>query len=662
MPLRKFALLALLLFACHRSEPRPVPVILISIDTLRSDHLPAYGYRAIATPNIDRLARDGVVFEHAYSNVPLTLPSHATIMTGLLPAEHGVRDNAGAHLDAAKPTIASMLRARGYATGAAVSAYVLRRDSNISSGFEFYDDGIHFVEGAPTGNLQRNGDVAVSSIKTWIESHRTQPFFAFVHLFEPHTPHEPTYDADIAKSDRIAGELLDALRTQNLYDDSLIILLSDHGEGLGDHGEAEHGVLLYREALQVPLIVKLPRGERAGERVREAAQLADVLPTIAAVTGTTPPKTRGESLLALPANREIYGETLYPRIHLGWSDLRSLVRYPLHLISGPKPELYDVAADTREANDLRATRRRDYTQLTGALETFPHAPVVASRIDPEEKRKLAALGYVDAGASSKPSNVNPREHLGDLNELKEVTELMARRDYANAAKRIESLLQRNPGWSDIRDDLGMAYEGMGDFARAEETYREAIRTTPELASEFALSLGWILARQGKFDEAIEHARVAMPANAPGAHNLIARVSLARGRPDDALREAEAMRASPAHENSADVLLAEILIGQRKPGEALTALQRIRSPYPTRYWFLTGDALARLGRTDEARVAFGRAIATDSRDRDAYIALAFVEASVGNRTAAETALQHMTVAIPQSRAEADQVRREIVQRR
>ncbi|HEX2834400.1 MAG TPA: sulfatase-like hydrolase/transferase [Thermoanaerobaculia bacterium] len=664
--MRKLVLFALLLFACHRDEWRGrVNVILISIDTLRSDHLPLYGYHAIKTPNLDGLAKDGVVFEHAFANVPLTLPSHATIMTGLLPAEHGVRDNAGFTLDSSKPTIASLLRANGYATGAAVSAYVLRRDTNLASGFDFYDDRIAFIEDAPTGNLQRGGTETASIITKWMESQSSRPFFAFVHLFEPHTPYEPTYDAEVVRSDRIVGQLLDSLRARGLYDDALILVLSDHGEGLGDHGEAEHGVLLYREALQVPLIVKLPRGERRGERVTEAVQLADIFPTVADVVRIAPPTVRGESLLGKIGPRPLHAETLYPRIHLGWSDLRSIVRYPLHLIHGPKPELYDLAADPREEKDVREAKRRDAARLARDLGSFPYELAAVPRVDAEEQKKLAALGYVNAGASSKPSNLNPRDHLHDLAALKEVTELMSRHDYANAVTRIEALLARNPGWSDLRDDLGIAYENLGDLARAEQTYREAIRNTPELAPDFALSLAYILAREGKVEEAKQHANVALTNDPPGAHDLLARIALARGDFDGAMQHAEAMRKFAAHESSADVLTAEILIAQRNYDDALAALKRVHdrattshTPLPRRAWFLTGDVLARLGRTKDARVAFERAIAREPHNRAAYVALAFTEASGGNRGAAEAVLRRMVSAIPESRAEAEKVRSEL----
>lgn len=659
------AILTVLVVAGCAQERAHPPIVLISIDTLRSDHLPAYGYHAIATPNIDRLASDGIVFEHAYANAPLTLPSHATMMTGRLPNEHRVRDNAGAVLDPSTPTIASLLRNAGYATGGAVSAYVLRRETNINAGFDTWDDAIDFAEGAPTGALQRSGEATTASITNWIRSQNDKPFFAFVHLFEPHTPYEPTYDADIVAADKHVGAILRSLEESKVYDDALIILVSDHGEGLGDHGEDEHGVLLYREALQVPLIVKLPESKRRGERVATPAQLADLLPTIAERTGVpAPAHLSGSSLLALPANRALYAETLYPRIHLGWSELRSIVEFPHHLIHGPRPELYDLRADPKEVTNVRNAMRRESARLTERLSAFPNPAPVASTISAEERKKLAALGYVDAGvASVQTFAINPRDHIGDLAELKSVTELMTRREHAAAASRIESLLQRNPQWSDLRDLLGAAYEELGDLERAEETYREAIRRAPELTSEFALSLAGVLARQGRFADALAHAEVAERSNPAGAHDLLARIALARGDVAQAIREVEAMRAFRSHASQADLLLAEIYAKQGRRDDALTLLTTLRdraatsrTPLPRRYWFLTGDVLAGLGRTADARVALERAIATEPYDADAYVALAFVEASAGDKPKAELVLQRLVAANPRAREEADQVRK------
>ena len=619
-----FNCLFLLLTACHRPEaPVQPPVILISIDTLRSDHVPAYGYHQVATPAIDGLAADGIVFERAFCQVPLTLPSHASIMTGLLPAHDGVRDNAGFVLDRKTPTIASMLKAAGYATGAAVSAYVLRASTNIDAGFDAYEDHIPFVEGAPTGNLSRPGSKTMTITRNWIEEHARTPFFAFVHLFEPHAPYDPTYDGEIVKADALVGELLQSLRDRGLYDDALIILLSDHGEGLRDHGEQEHGVLLYREALQVPLIVKLPRNERRGSRVSEAVQLIDVLPTIAAVTGASAPATDGHSLLANLAPRPIFSETLYPRIHLGWSELHSVIEYPHHLIDGPKPELYDLSRDLYETQDLRDADRRAYAKLRAAAATAPMSVVTAPKIDPEEAKKLAALGYVSAQPAAAHSDLNPREHLADLDKLKKVTELMGRHYFPQAAWRIEDLLKRNPGWSDLRNDLGFAYEQMGDLAAAERTYRDAIRATPELAPEFALLLAGVLVERGSLDDAEGHAKLALQSNPDGAHEVLARVALARGDTATALHEAEL-----AH---AELLQAQILLGRHDAENALVILQRLydasqsqKTPLPRGFFIITGDTFLALGRRNEARDSYTRAVRLHPEDRVARERLEGIE--------------------------------------
>jgi len=608
----------LFLGACRKPEAAAElsmqpPVVLISIDTLRSDHLPAYGYNEVSTPAIDALAADGIVFQRAFSQVPLTLPSHASIMTGLLPAHDGVRDNAGFVLDPKTPTIASILKAQGYATGAAVSAYVLRASSNVGTGFDLYDDQIPFIEGAPTGNLARPGTETVAIMKRWIGEHASVPFFAFVHLFEPHAPYEPTYDAEIAKADTEVGELIASLRSSGRYDDALIILLSDHGEGLGQHGEQEHGVLLYREALQVPLIVKLPRSERKGTRVAEAVQLVDVLPTIAALTGAPAAETDGHSLAGAIGAHPIFSETLYPRIHLGWSELRSVIDYPHHLIDGPKPELYDLSRDSFETQDLRETDRRAYAKLRSVAATAPAAVVTAPRIDPEEAKKLAALGYVSAQPGTAHSDLNPREHLPDLQKLKEVTLLMRQREFADAAKSMEDLLARNPGWSDLRNNLGFAYEQLGDLPAAERTYREAIRTTPELAPDFALLLAGVLVARGALDDAEAHARLALRTNPNGAHEVLARVALARNDLGTALQEAEL--------GHADFLAAQVLLGRRDPERALAVLQRIydtsqkqKTQLPRGFFIVTGDTFMALGRTAEARQAFERAVALHPDDR------------------------------------------------
>src|SRR6266581_3010416 len=431
-----------------RALPAPrfgdAPVVLISIDTLRADHLPAYGYSKVATPGIDALQRDAILFENAYSHCPLTLPSHLSLLTGLLPAEHGVRSNLGYRFDgAAHPTLARLLRAHGYATGAAVSAYVLRGATGISESFDVFDDSVGGdVEWTrDLSLLQRPGTETARRAIAWAESVKARPFFLFLHIYEPHFPYEPpepfrsrygpTYEGEIATSDGIIGEFLGQLKRDGIYDRAIILLVSDHGEGLGDHGEQEHGVLLYREVLHVPLLLKLPLSRDAGTRVAEPVGLIDIVPTVTALLKLeAPPTLEGVSLLgrdrpARALSRRIYSETYYPRIHLGWSHLRSLVGARHHYIEGPKPELYEIVRDPRETADTSLADARIARSMKTELDGYPTGSVEPGREDPEVAEKLKALGYLSGAAPTRDGGVlpNPKDRIKVHEELKAAYQL-----------------------------------------------------------------------------------------------------------------------------------------------------------------------------------------------------------------------------------------------
>jgi len=287
LPAVAFGIVALA--ACHRAEQvrfDNAPVVLISIDTLRADHLPAYGYTGVQTPNLDAFRRDSVLFRNAYSPCPMTLPSHVSMLTGLLPPQHGVRDNAGFHFDGAThPTLPRLLKERGYATGAAVSSFVLRGETGLAPLFDSYDDSIDVRPGAAFREYQRSGSITESVAEKWIDAHAANPFFYFFHIYEPHVPYDPPepfrgiyanrYDGEIAAADAIVGKLLDHLKAKGIYDKAIVIVTSDHGEGLNDHGEDQHSILIYREAIHVPLLLKLPSSKRANSTVDAPAQLAD---------------------------------------------------------------------------------------------------------------------------------------------------------------------------------------------------------------------------------------------------------------------------------------------------------------------------------------------------------------------------------------------------
>ncbi|HSM14825.1 MAG TPA: sulfatase-like hydrolase/transferase, partial [Thermoanaerobaculia bacterium] len=613
-------LLAGLVAACSGPSPAPAPgapVVLVSIDTLRADHLAAWGGRGAATPAIDRLIRDGVRFEDAWAQAPLTLPSHATLLTGLLPPAHGVRSNIGYRLDGARfPTLATRLAADGYATGAAVSAYVLRRETGVASGFERFDDSLEVLPDEPLGAQQRSGAAALESLLPWLERAAGGPFLAWLHLFEPHTPYQPPepwrstaatpYDGEIAAADAVVGRLLAELDRRDLYDRSLIVLVSDHGEGLGDHGEHEHGILLYREALHVPLVVKLPGSRRAGETATDPAGLHDVVPTVLAALGAPiPGALPGRDLLAGagPARR-IYSETLYPRIHLGWSELRSLADGRLHLIDGPDPELYDYRTDPGERRDLRDEERRRLAELRAELAEIPLDLAAAAPAGDEERARLQALGYLTGSAPETAGPpADPKRHIGELEELQACFELVQRDRLPEALERLRRLVASQPAMVDARIQLAAVARRLGLLDEALEHYREAVRRSPGHLESVAVEIAKVELDRGELDAAAENARLALPGSPDEAHFLLAAVAARRA--DWATAEAEARAALGDAERPrvpALILLAQVLGERGDPAAGLGLLEGARArfaagaaaPVPTLEATL-GDLLARSGR-------------------------------------------------------------------
>jgi choline-sulfatase len=600
-----------LAFGCRRAPVHP-PVIIISIDTLRADRVGAQ------TPNINSLAHDGISCE-AWSHVPLTLPSHLTILTGLLPPEHGVRDNAGYRFDPhAHPTLASTLRANGYRTGAAVSAYVLRGSTGISSGFETYDDAIGIVDGAPLAALRRDGGETEQIAEHWIAAHAREPFFFFLHLYEPHAPYAPTYDASVAKADAIAGSFVDFLKAQKLYDGALIVLLSDHGEGLGQHGEAEHGVFVYRESLAVPLIVKLPGGERRS--VAQRVQLADVTPTILDVLHLGGPQPHS---IFTAGERAIYSESLYPRIHFGWSELRSLVRGDHHYIDAPRPELYDLARDPRESHNAMSDDRRAVSALRGELAKIDGAFVAPSAIESEEKKKLAALGYVSAGADVSGPLPDPKDRIADAVRLEHAL-------HTHSIAEMQSLLAANPRWSDLRDELASAYMSTEDFKKAAAVEEEGIAITPSLASRFALTAGYARLQAYDFAGAERDAQVAVAVE-PGAHLLLGEIALARGDAPAAEREAAIAERTAGERGHALFLEAKVAWMRRDFARSRGLIDaseaecaRTHASLPEHFHYLRADTLAHLGDLAAAQTEFHKNILAEPRFQPAYRDLALVE--------------------------------------
>ena len=658
-----FVFVALLsLTSCKREgAPRTfarAPVIFISIDTLRADHLPAYGYSGVTTPAIDALRRDGILYRNAYSHVPMTLPSHVSILTGLLPYENGVRNNAGYRFDATKhDSLPAMLKRDGYATGAAVSAYVLRGDTGLRSIFDFYDDDVAGSASGGIGDVSRPGAITGGIAERWVSDHAGEPFFFFLHLFEPHWPYEAPepfrtairnpYDAEIAAADSIVGHFIERLKSLGIYDRAIIVFLSDHGEGLGDHGEGEHGVFLYREAIHVPLIVKLPKSERHGSTIDTPVELIDVMPTIAALTGARAKgPLAGASLLAPPQSpRRIYSETMLPRIHFGWSDLRSLVDARYHYIDAPRSELYDLSADPAEKKNVAENERRVYAEMRKALHDVGAAFTAPAAVDPEEAQKLAALGYIGQARTSTEGGAlpDPKDGIADLEQLKAGSALERAGRLREAAARYAAITGRNPRFADAWLRLAEVQQRLGNPDAALGSYKHALEAAPVLAPDVAISMASLLLRLGKLDEAAAHAQLALRTSPGGAHHLLGRVALARGDLSTAESEARLAMDDSLYRAAGSVLLAQVWTAQGRLTEALslldqaaaTAREPMRDLQSTR-----GDILARLERVSEAEAAFQTEIKAFPEDTTAYSRLALLYVATGRAAAADALLEKM----------------------
>ncbi len=639
---RLLLVIGLIFAACarHGAVDTKGPIIIISIDTLRSDHLPAYGYGKVETPNLDAFRKDSILFQRAYSECPLTLVSHASLLTGLLPADHGIRDNLGYNLNPKVKTIAELLKTKGYATGAAVSAVVLRGDSGLNRGFDFWDEDIDLDTTAITiGRSQRNGDVTREAAQKWIGGHKAQPFFFLFHIYEPHSPYEPpepfktkygnSYDGEVAAADAIVGRFVDYLKEQGLYDRATIVLMSDHGEGLGEHGEEEHGILLYREDIQVPLMLKLPKNAQHGQSVTTPVQLLDIFPTIAGAFGFNE-KVEGRSLLdaadgKVAGDRPLYAETYYPRLHFGWNDLHSIVAGADHYIHAPKPELYDLGADPAELKNVLADKRRVYIALRERIQPYIHAAAAPATVDEEQKQQLLALGYVGSTVSTKPDEVlpDPKENIGKANDINRAYRAYIKENYAEADRLTSALLHDNPHMIDIWTLRARVMAKLNRMDEAIDSAKEGLKLSPGTVSLAGMVASFAIDAQ-RYDEAEKHARLTLKETPFEAHQLLSQVWL--GRKDYAKARQEAQAAAQIHPGrpSTSLLMARINMESGDPQAALNGIdqttaelaRRQSKPMP-KLNFYRGDALARLGRADEAEAAFREEIRLFPSDPQAY---------------------------------------------
>jgi choline-sulfatase len=634
--------------ACGSRPPAPLRaearnLVLITIDTLRADRLGCYGNRNVETPNLDRLSRDGAIAAQASVHVPLTRPSHVSLFTGLLPAEHGIRDNVSPSLRADVPTLADVLRASGFRTAAFVSSIVLSRQSGLGRGFEEYSDRFE-ADGDDArflNTIQKRGDGPTAEAIAWLEARKGSRFFAWLHLYDPHDPYEPPepyraryadrlYDGEVAWSDELVGRVGAALERTGRREDTLLVVTSDHGEGLDEHGEAVHGFFVYETTLRVPLLIRGP-GVVPGTRVQTTARSIDLLPTVLELLGVAPPagaRLAGRSLAAvlrggpqLPETAT-YAESLTPRLHYGWSDLRALREGRWKYILAPRPELYDLQDDPGETRNLAAapSPRADAlrAQLAGLLdkERAAPSPDASTAVPPELVEKIGALGYLGGGAArdAASSGADPKDKLEDYKAVNRLmrdglTRLRAK-DYAGSGARLRALLDRGVDSFEVRYYLARALVGQRRCPEAEPQFVAATRHLPGFGPAY-IGLADCRAAAGQTAAALAVLKDGQQKNPRDARLVEAEARLWRRleKPREAVAAYE--RALPLAPRDA---LLRVALGEmyRDGGDAERAARLMREavaldPEPAAYWNALGMVLGGKRAFGEAADAFREAV-------------------------------------------------------
>jgi uncharacterized protein (TIGR02996 family) len=655
------------------SWPARPNVLLITLDTTRADRLGAYGYAAAVTPNLDRLAADGVRFARAVSPAPLTLPAHASLMTGRNPYGHGVRNNGHFVLPDDVPTLAERFAAAGYDTAAFVSSYVLDRQFGLARGFAHYDDALDPPRGpADSIELERRGDRTVAAASAWLSGRGSapgRPYFLWVHLYDPHDPYTPLmaymarferrlYDGEIAFVDTLVGELLTrAGHGTTTGSAPLVVVAADHGESLGDHGESTHGLFVYESAVRVPLIVAWP-GTLAPRVVEPTVGLVDLAPTMAALAGLPGlDGVDGRSLAPLlggarsadDPSHAFYAETYFPQFFMGWAPLRTVRDGAWKLIDAPEPELYDLAADPAErtnrydAEPARARAlRRTLEQLTrSGQDRASQAPTSA-----EARQRLSALGYVSSPAPVAPAGTpaaDPKRMAPLFERLLDGNRALARGQAAEAARIATEVLTQDGGNAFARLVLGRARLAEGRHQDAIDALRAYLTAVPGSADAHH----WIALAQLRLGDraralAEEEAALALDPRHGPALALHAGLLFSSGRRDEAVEAlGDAVAADPANA-TLRVSYADLLADAGRPADAEREYRRVLETRPNDAAALLGLGLlyARTDRLDPALAALTRVLEIDPAQDEARFERAVIHERQGQHAEARAAYERL----------------------
>ncbi len=668
-------------FGRSRHPGRP-NVLLVTIDTLRADHVGAYGYGGASTPVLDALAARGVRFARANAAVPLTGPSHSTILTGLYPPVHGVRDNVVFPLDASHPSLASLLKGQGYRTGGFVSAYPVAGSFGFNQGFQEFSEGFHEAADPAAGGAERPANETVEAALAWLRKDSEAPFLAWLHLYDPHTPYKPPapfdaafkdrpYDGEIAFADQQLGRIMDWLKETGREADTVVAVVADHGESLGEHDEATHAILIYEATLHVPFIIAGP-GIATNVVVDVPVGTVDLAPTILGLLNLTPPSRlngrdlgpalRGQRL----APQALYAESLFARLNCRWSSLRALLDGDWKLIQGAEPELFNLAEDPSESKNLAAADPARTAKMQEALRVAvgSMAPggdrARAAAVSPEQAERLKSLGYTSgsggSGALDQAGLPDPRRLVRlyeriqaaaaargpaadrGLEELMQIAKIDPGNPYGqyalgNVAYRTGRLhladaayakaLELDPDRPGMRLTYGHLLRELDRLAESERQLRLAVEQTTADDARTRISLAETLIALKKLDEAqgilkavLDRSPEHIEALAATGHLLVA-----AGKAREALPYLE--KAAVGADPEPWVELARTYLGLGDAGGAFQAGQEALKRSPGHPWALavTGHALILQGRREEGVVALRRALAAQPRRPEAWLSLA-----------------------------------------
>jgi choline-sulfatase len=651
--------------AC-RSQPGPRNVLLISIDTLRADYLSSYGFAQETTPNIDALAASGTRFENVISPVPLTLPAHSSMLTGMLPTRHGIHDNLGYRLSDEHTTLAELLRTHGFATGAIVSSFVLDSQFNLSQGFDSYDDAIGEEHKIAYLN-ERKGDETTDLALRFLQAHRDEAFFLWVHYYDPHDDYDPPepfrsrfgddlYAGEVAFADEQVGRLVAKLSELELDDSTLVIVAGDHGEMLGEHEESTHGFFVYQSAIRVPLVFRWPGGVTPGT-VSERVGLIDIVPTIAGLLGIAPPEeVQGRDLSSLlrggetipGSRRELYVESLTANRYYGARPLFGLLTEEFKYILTTRPELYDLSQDPHETTNVIGDRPRIAAGMKARLSELlaeGSETDAGAGADEKTRRRLASLGYLSSHPGKKSFDLeaegdDPKDWIAFYGKHQRLEKLTGRGEYDEARRLAGEMLEEKPSFAPAHLQLARIATAERDLPLAREHYEKALAIDPSNPGVH-FNLGNILAELGDYQGAIERFRAAVTLD-PEFSDAKARLELLL-RKTGRLAEA-ASRPSAAAVPPGDPLQAALAEAARKAAagawpEAESALRRALelAPESGEAHYRLANLLAAKSQWKEAVAHFQRALEAAPSSAEVHHRLALALRETG---AVEPALEHL----------------------